>query len=915
MAFLKVYTNGEERTVFLGDEPIIVGRGQDTDVMLRDGKASRRHAVIEPCGGGRWRVLDMGSGNGTKVNGKRIEKRNLRPDDVITVGDARIVFAGTGAAVVAEEPVRYEDEAPPSRVRRPAKRSATPFVIMGAVLVAAAAVLLFVWDNSGSDKPRYGNAATAAFKAVQSASTDKETVELADTFLRKYPGSDHEADVRRMAGAARERLRTGASAKARGRDFSESIKGLATLDAITKLEEMAESASLEDKPSIRALLGEVRAKLRTERDTLFQELLKVFNQHVDEGEYARAHEIWFFLRGDPRFEPIPSGYITKIVSANSRLETQAAAARSRLFEDVGRAENAHDFKRARGLLLQAMPRFKGTSVVRSMNERLAFLDEALRTGVSGLPTQAPSAVTVDVEKRIQEALAVLERRDFKGAAASLATLAKGLKDKRHATEVLARAAECRSADELHKAMVRTLQAKPPKGRIGTWRVVAGGPDGVSVKSKGKELTYTWAEAPAELYLGLALKSAKEQPLGACVLGWAVAGEGGLAQALAVIAEEPRTKPVHAFIAAQVRKEVAPEGGYVADAGKVVTRKEYLRRKEEALIKQLTKQYDEAYAAIKGDSSFKALEKLTKAKDKLDEKRKFAKALIYDEKKYFYPYRGSGRMREYMQVQAEVDRRVDAVRELWAKARPSTIKASNDIKRSLAKFDEAAKELEKRLIDVEERVEEIDFLRSYIGRKFTIQTFYRTPEERELLDYSNEVMAYNEKVEGDITETERAQVRVTNVYRIMFGHQSVRLVEKLVKSSRGHCEEMSRLGYFGHFSPTPGRRTPYDRMKLEGYTHGASENCIMGQTSPEGSHAGWCHSSGHHRNLLMPHWTEMGTGHYGRYMTQNFGQPSKWRQADRDRAAKEAAEGGDDDDGCGCGCGCGDGDDFDYDDEG
>ena len=80
MAFLKVYSNGEERTVFLGDEPIIVGRGQDTDLMLRDGKASRRHAVIEPRGSGRWRVLDMGSGNGTKVNGKRIEKRDLRPD-------------------------------------------------------------------------------------------------------------------------------------------------------------------------------------------------------------------------------------------------------------------------------------------------------------------------------------------------------------------------------------------------------------------------------------------------------------------------------------------------------------------------------------------------------------------------------------------------------------------------------------------------------------------------------------------------------------------------------------------------------------------------------------------------------------------------------------------------------------------
>ena len=31
MAFLKVYTEGEERTVFLGDEPVLFGRGVDVD--------------------------------------------------------------------------------------------------------------------------------------------------------------------------------------------------------------------------------------------------------------------------------------------------------------------------------------------------------------------------------------------------------------------------------------------------------------------------------------------------------------------------------------------------------------------------------------------------------------------------------------------------------------------------------------------------------------------------------------------------------------------------------------------------------------------------------------------------------------------------------------------------------------------
>lgn len=55
MAFLKVFTNGEERTVFLGEQKVIFGRGEDADVLLADVKASRHHCALEPMGAGRWR--------------------------------------------------------------------------------------------------------------------------------------------------------------------------------------------------------------------------------------------------------------------------------------------------------------------------------------------------------------------------------------------------------------------------------------------------------------------------------------------------------------------------------------------------------------------------------------------------------------------------------------------------------------------------------------------------------------------------------------------------------------------------------------------------------------------------------------------------------------------------------------------
>ena len=62
MAFLKVFEGGEERTAFLGDSSLVVGRGEDADIFIRDLKASRRHCVVEPGGATGWRVRDLQSG-------------------------------------------------------------------------------------------------------------------------------------------------------------------------------------------------------------------------------------------------------------------------------------------------------------------------------------------------------------------------------------------------------------------------------------------------------------------------------------------------------------------------------------------------------------------------------------------------------------------------------------------------------------------------------------------------------------------------------------------------------------------------------------------------------------------------------------------------------------------------------------
>jgi pSer/pThr/pTyr-binding forkhead associated (FHA) protein len=77
----------------LNSSPLTVGRGGQNDLALEnDDFASARHVRIEPRRDGVW-VNDLGSTNGTFVNGIRIDRpRKLVKGDVIRVGETELRF-------------------------------------------------------------------------------------------------------------------------------------------------------------------------------------------------------------------------------------------------------------------------------------------------------------------------------------------------------------------------------------------------------------------------------------------------------------------------------------------------------------------------------------------------------------------------------------------------------------------------------------------------------------------------------------------------------------------------------------------------------------------------------------------------------------------------------------------------------
>ena len=83
-------TNGKRLVV--GPGGVTVGRSRQCDVTLDDPNVSRTHAEIRPRGGS-WVLTDLGSTNGSRLNGRRLDGPEvLKPGDQIELGTSRIQF-------------------------------------------------------------------------------------------------------------------------------------------------------------------------------------------------------------------------------------------------------------------------------------------------------------------------------------------------------------------------------------------------------------------------------------------------------------------------------------------------------------------------------------------------------------------------------------------------------------------------------------------------------------------------------------------------------------------------------------------------------------------------------------------------------------------------------------------------------
>jgi putative serine protease PepD len=105
------------KTVQVQGNEFTIGREAGADLVLADGKASRRHAALRVLRDGRATLYDLGSSNGTFVNGQRIQSALLDGDEQIRIGDTILEVSGVAAVAQPAPPTQQVPPAPPPPVQ------------------------------------------------------------------------------------------------------------------------------------------------------------------------------------------------------------------------------------------------------------------------------------------------------------------------------------------------------------------------------------------------------------------------------------------------------------------------------------------------------------------------------------------------------------------------------------------------------------------------------------------------------------------------------------------------------------------------------------------------------------------------------------------------------------------------------
>jgi pSer/pThr/pTyr-binding forkhead associated (FHA) protein len=144
---------GTLRHVF--EERAVIGRDPDCDISLASRSVSRRHALVEKTPDG-WVVRDLGSANGTRVNGARVTEAPLVAGASVLFGEVEALFGFESRTPTSAERLLSSLSVPPAGKARPV---AVFIATAAGILILAAAT---IWARYCDRAPAKASSVTPA---------------------------------------------------------------------------------------------------------------------------------------------------------------------------------------------------------------------------------------------------------------------------------------------------------------------------------------------------------------------------------------------------------------------------------------------------------------------------------------------------------------------------------------------------------------------------------------------------------------------------------------------------------------------------------------------------------------------------------------------------------------------------------
>lgn len=197
----------------LNRQEMIIGRGEDCDIIIDHRSVSQRHAKVIRQMGNRYQIVDLNSKNGVVVGGETYRTLQIKRGDVLELGHVKFRFVEPGENYVfTPQPQAIEDGAGFSGEKSDGSNPLIWVALLGVLLLAAGGA--FMLFSSGEQDAPDGDEAPVAVAPAEAGSEGEAGAAVADSQAIAEAADDSKAG--QAIQEAREEIRAGNLDKAIG---------------------------------------------------------------------------------------------------------------------------------------------------------------------------------------------------------------------------------------------------------------------------------------------------------------------------------------------------------------------------------------------------------------------------------------------------------------------------------------------------------------------------------------------------------------------------------------------------------------------------------------------------------------------------------------------------------------------------